>query len=185
MLKSSLRGYNDTYIIASGAIMFDAAGANDRAKLLDKTNKRVIFTNCVIFTDCMRKMNATQIYNEKYLNVMMLMHNSIEYSDNYRVAPKKCPYFSLAITNTKIRTPSRFFSPQLLEVYRILLVEATLESIMFYYTFSVINTMFIPCTALLCAATRTLKLSTTPLSISCGIHLISLLMISFLVCELF
>ena len=40
MLKSSLRGYNDTYIIASGAIMFDAAGANDRAKLLDKTNKR-------------------------------------------------------------------------------------------------------------------------------------------------
>ena len=109
MLKSSLRGYNDTYIIASGAIMFDAAGANDRAKLLDKANKRVIFTNCVIFTDCMRKMNATQIYNEKYLNVMMLMHNSIEYSDNYRVAPKKCPYFSLAITNTKIRTPSRLF----------------------------------------------------------------------------
>ena len=65
--------------------------------------------------------------------------------------------------------------PQLLEVYRILLVETTLESIMFYYTSSVINTMFVPCTALLygsTSVTRTLKLSITLLSISCGIHLI-------------
>ena len=38
------------------------------------------------------------------------------------------------------------FSPQILDVYRILLVETTLESIMFDYTFSVINTMFVPCT---------------------------------------
>ena len=42
----------------------------------------------------------------------------------------------------------KIFSPQILEVYRILLVETTLES-MFYYTFSVINTMFVPCTVLL------------------------------------
>ena len=80
------------------------------------------------------------------------------------------------------------FSPKILQVYRILLVETTLESIMFYYTFSVINTMFVPCTALLydsTAATRTLKLSTTLLSISCGIRLISLLMLSSLVCGLF
>ena len=89
----------------------------------------------------------------------------------YRVAQKKDTF--------------KIFSPQILQVYKILLVETTLESIMFYYTFSVINTMFIPCTALLCAATRTLKLSTTPLSISCGIHLISLLMMSSLVCGLF
>ena len=43
----------------------------------------------------------------------------------------------------------KIFSSQILEVYRILLVETTLESIMFYYTFSVINTMFVPCTTLL------------------------------------
>ena len=82
----------------------------------------------------------------------------------------------------------KIFSAQILEVYRILLVETTLESIMFYYTFSVINTMFVPCTALLydsTAATRTLKLSTTLLSISSGIRLISLLMMSSLVCGLF
>ena len=35
------------------------------------------------------------------------------------------------------------FTPRILEVYRILFVKTTLESIMFYYTFSVINTMFI------------------------------------------
>ena len=82
----------------------------------------------------------------------------------------------------------KIFSPQILEVYIILLVKNTLESIMFYYTFSVINTMYVPCTALLydsTAATQTLKLSTTPLSISSGIYLISLLMMSSLVCGLF
>ena len=59
---------------------------------------------------------------------------------------------------------------------------------MIYYTFSVINTMFVPCTALLydsTAATRTIKLSTTLLSISCAIRLISFLMMSSLVCGLF
>ena len=75
----------------------------------------------------------------------------------------------------------KIFSLQLLEVYRILLVKTILESIMFYYTFSVINTMFVPCTALLydsTAATRTLKLFTIILSISCEVNLISLLIIS-------
>ena len=59
---------------------------------------------------------------------------------------------------------------------------------MFYYTFSVINTMFVPCAALLYdspVATPTLKLSTTLLSISCGIRLISFLMITSLVCRFF
>ena len=40
----------------------------------------------------------------------------------------------------------KFFSPQILEVYIILLVQTTLESIMFYYTFLVINGMFDPST---------------------------------------
>ena len=67
----------------------------------------------------------------------------------------------------------KIFSPQIQEVYRILLVETTLELIMFSYTFSVVNTIFVPCIALLygsTAATQKLKLSTTLLSISCGIR---------------
>ena len=71
------------------------------------------------------------------------------------------PLFFFGNNFYKNKETFKIFSPQLLEVYRILLVETTLES-MFYYTFSVINTMFVPCTALLydsTAATRTLKLS--------------------------
>ena len=82
----------------------------------------------------------------------------------------------------------KVFSSQLPEVYRILLVEITLESIMFYHTFSVINTMFVPCSTLLydsTAATGTLKMSITLFSIYCGIHLIYLLMMSSLVWGLF
>ena len=56
--------------------------------------------------------------------------------------------FFFGNTFYKNKESFKIFSPQILEVYRILLVETTLES-MFYYTFSVINTMFVPCTALL------------------------------------
>ena len=81
----------------------------------------------------------------------------------------------------------KIFSPQLLEVYRIVLVETSLQSKMFHYTLSVINTMFVPRTALLddsTALTQTIKLSTTLFNISCGMHLISLLMMSSFVCGL-
>ena len=83
----------------------------------------------------------------------------------------KMSLFFLGNNFYKNKETFKIFYPQLLEVYRILLVETTLES-MFYYTFSVINTMFVPCTALLydsTAATRTLKLSTTLLSIHQGL----------------
>ena len=59
---------------------------------------------------------------------------------------------------------------------------------MIYYTFSVINTMFVPCTVLLydsTTATGTIKLSTTLLSISFAICLISFQMMSSLDCGLF
>ena len=99
--------------------------------------------------------------------------------------PQRCPYFSLAII---LKKTFKIFTPQLLEVYRILLMGTTLESISFNYIFFVINTMFVPCTTQLydsTAATRTLKLSATLLTIFSGIHLISLLMMSSPVCGLF
>ena len=101
--------------------------------------------------------------------------------------PTKMSLFFSGSNFYKNKETFKNFSPKLLEVYRNLLVETTLELIMLYYTFSVINTMFVSCTALLydsTAATRTLKLSTTLLTISCGILLISFLMMSSLVCGL-
>ena len=101
--------------------------------------------------------------------------------------PTKMSLFFFGNNFYKNKETFKIFSPQLLEVCRILLVKTNLELITFFYTFSVINNMFVPCTALLhdSTSTQTLKLSTTLLSISCGIRLISFLMMSSLVCGLF
>ena len=122
------------------------------------------------------------VYIYIYVCVYIYMHTYI-----YREATKMS-LFLFGSNFYKNKQTFKIFSPQILEVYKIILVKTTLESIMFYYTFSVTNTRFIPCTGLLCdstTATRTLKLSTTLLSISCGIHLICLLIMSSVVCGLF
>ena len=59
----------------------------------------------------------------------------------YTGSPTKMSLFFFGDNFYKNKATFKIFSPQILEVYRILLVETTLESIMFYYTFSVINTM--------------------------------------------
>ena len=68
---------------------------------------------------------------------------------DYTGWPTKMSLFFFGSNFYKNKETFKIFSPQILEVYRILLVETTLELTMFYYTFSVINTMFIPCTVLL------------------------------------
>ena len=83
MLRTSLCDYNDAYILVNGTITITAAGDNDAARRLDERNKGVIFNNCVPFTDCISEINNTQIDNTKYIDVVMPMHNLIEYSDNY------------------------------------------------------------------------------------------------------
>ena len=46
-------------------------------------NKKVIFKNCAPFTDCISKINNTQVDNAKDIDIVMPMYNLIEYSDNY------------------------------------------------------------------------------------------------------
>ena len=90
--------------------------------------------------------------------------------------PTKMSLYFFGDNFYKNKETLKIFSQQILEVYRILSVETTLKSIMFYYTLTVINTLFVSCTALLydsTVTTRTLKLSATLLSISCEIRLIS------------
>ena len=83
MLRTSLCDYNDAYILVNGTITITAAGDNDAARRLDERNKGVIFNNCVSFTDCISEIDNTQVDNTKYIDVVMPMHNLIEYSDNY------------------------------------------------------------------------------------------------------
>ena len=52
-------------------------------KNADKRNKQVTFKSFTLFTDCMSEINNTQVDNAKDLDVVMLMHNLVEYSNNY------------------------------------------------------------------------------------------------------
>ena len=45
-------------------------------------DKEVVFKNCAPFTYNASEINITQIDNAKYIDVVINMHNLIEYSDN-------------------------------------------------------------------------------------------------------
>ena len=81
MLRSSLCDYSDAYILVKGNISVNNTAA--AAAAANNTNKKVIFKNCVPFTICIRKIDNTQIDNVEYVDIVMPMYNSIEYSDYY------------------------------------------------------------------------------------------------------
>ena len=81
MLKVSLCNYRDVYILLKGIITvadISAAGA-----AANDANKKIIFNICAPFTDCVSKINNMQIDSGKYIDVVMLVYNVIEYSHNY------------------------------------------------------------------------------------------------------
>ena len=73
ILRSSLCGYGDAYILVKGNITVnntDAAGAD-----ANNTNKKVIFKNCAPFTKCISKINNIETDNAKYIDIVMPMYN--------------------------------------------------------------------------------------------------------------
>ena len=83
MLKSSLCDYSDAYILVKGKITITGAGDNATARQADERDKGVEFKNYAPFTNCISKINNTQIDNAKDIDIVMQMYNLIEYSDNY------------------------------------------------------------------------------------------------------
>ena len=83
MMRSNLCDYSNAYILLKGTITSDWLGDNDATKRADERSKGVIFKNCAPFTECISNINNTQINNAKYMHIMMLIYNLIEYSDNY------------------------------------------------------------------------------------------------------
>ena len=81
MLKSSLYDYSDAYILVKGTISVTNTAAAGAAA--NNANKKVIFKNCVPFTNCISEINNMQIDNAKDIDTVMPVHNLIEYSDNY------------------------------------------------------------------------------------------------------
>ena len=66
MLKSSLSGYSDAYILVKGTITINNTAAQGAG-----ANKKVIFKNCAPFTSCISEINNTQIDNAKDIDIVM------------------------------------------------------------------------------------------------------------------
>ena len=81
MLRSSSCDYSHAYILVKGNISVDNTAAAGAAA--NNINKKVIFKNCSPFTNCISKINNTQIDNAEYIDIVMPMYNLIEYSNNY------------------------------------------------------------------------------------------------------
>ena len=83
ILRSNLCDYADAYIFVKGTITITGAGNEDAAKRLDERYKGIIFKNYTPFTECKSRINGTDIDNVQDIDIVMLMQNLIEYSDNY------------------------------------------------------------------------------------------------------
>ena len=83
MLKSSLCDYSDAYILVKEKITIRGEGDDAAARQADKRDKGVAFKNCAPFTICISEINNTQIDYCKDIDILMPMHNLIEYSGNY------------------------------------------------------------------------------------------------------
>ena len=71
VLKPKLCDYNDTYILVRGNITMARNIAT-----------RVAFKNCVPFTNCITKINVTKIDDAEDLDLVISIHNLLEYKPN-------------------------------------------------------------------------------------------------------
>ena len=81
MLGYSLCDYSDAYILVKRNITVNNTAAEGATA--NNYSKKVIFKNCAPFTNCISKINNTQIDNAEYIDIVMLMYNLIEYSNNF------------------------------------------------------------------------------------------------------
>ena len=49
----------------------------------ENNGKNVIFKSCAPLTDCIIKINSAHVDDAKNIEIVMPMHNLIEYSDDY------------------------------------------------------------------------------------------------------
>ena len=77
MLRSKLCYYSDAYIDVKETITI--AGTNND----NRGNKKLTFKNNTPFRPCIAKIKNTFIDSTEDLDIVMPMHNLLEYSDNY------------------------------------------------------------------------------------------------------
>ena len=79
MLRSDLCDYSDAYIVKV-TITVEGDDDDDDDK---KRNKKPTLSNNVPFWSCMSEINNTSIDNAEDLDIVMPMHNLLQYSYNY------------------------------------------------------------------------------------------------------
>ena len=92
ILTSNLCDYADAYILVRGTITITGAGADAAARQADERNKNVIFKYCAPFTKCISRINNAEIDTAQSINIVKLMYNLIDYSDNYSKHLEVCEY---------------------------------------------------------------------------------------------
>ena len=83
MFKFSSCYYSDANILVKGTKAIAEAGDDAAAIQADERNKGVIFKNCAPFINCKSEINNTEIDNAKDTDIVMVIYNLIEYSDDY------------------------------------------------------------------------------------------------------
>ena len=83
MLRSNLCDYADSYILVKGIITITSEGASAAPERADERDKGVTFKNCAPFTKCINRINNTDIDNAHDIDIVILIYNLFEYSDNY------------------------------------------------------------------------------------------------------
>ena len=80
-LRSSLCDYSDALKRTTETIAVRNIRAQDSAN--NTVNKKVIFKNCVPFTNFKSRINNAQVDDAYDIDVVMPMYNLTEYSNNY------------------------------------------------------------------------------------------------------
>ena len=86
MLKSRLCDLCDryyAYILVKERIMVTGAGYDAAARQADERNKGIIFKTCTLFIIFKSEIINTEIDNAIDIDIVMPIHNLIEYSDNH------------------------------------------------------------------------------------------------------
>ena len=66
-----------------GTITITGDGNDAAARKIDERDKGVTFKNCAPFTKYISRVNSADIDTAQDIDIVMLMYNLIEYSDNY------------------------------------------------------------------------------------------------------
>ena len=83
MLRPNLCDYADSYILVKGTITITGESDNAGEIQADERDKGVTFKSCAPFTECISRINNTDIDNAHDTGIVMPMYNLIKYNDYY------------------------------------------------------------------------------------------------------